>query len=451
LNLPVLLLAIAVSAAVGALVAWVGLSTRLSAERAESARAQAQLAERLRGLEAAATQADDATRATRVEAAKAQEELVRAAGDVARLNTLLQKERESAGEKLQLLEQTRDEMTLRFKQLSQEILEDKSRRFTEQNQQNLQLLLQPLREKLLGFEQQVKQAYESDTRDRVALKEQITQLSALNQKVSAEANSLALALRGETKTQGNWGELILERILELSGLEKGREYETQFATRDEAGSRRHPDVIVHLPGGRDIVIDAKVSLTAHANLSAAADDAARATALAAHVSSVRKHIRELGDKDYHRLEGVGTLDFVLMFIPNEAAYIEAVRAEPALYEEALKYNIGLVCPSTLLPTLRTVDNLWQTERQSRNALAIAEEAGKLYDKFVGFDQDLSQIGAALAKAAKSYDDARNKLSSGRGNVVSKVELLKKMGAKASKQLPEGLLQQALPDGPADAE
>jgi DNA recombination protein RmuC len=366
---------------------------------------------------------------------------------VARLSTELSQEREAAADKLKLLENSREELTLRFKQLSQEILEDKSRRFTEQNQQNLEQILKPLRERIAGFEQQVRQSYESETRDRVALKEQIVQLAALNQRVSAEANRLAGALRGETRTQGAWGEMILERILELSGLEQGREYELQFAARDESGQRYRPDAVVHLPGGRDIIIDAKASLTAYARIGDAADEAGRAAALAAHLASLRGHIKELGGKNYQALEGLGSLDFVLMFVPSEAAYIEAVRAAPELYTEALAQNIGLVCPSTLLPTLRTVDNLWKIERQNRNAQQIAEEAGRLYDKFVGFEQDLSKLGAALSSASRAYEDARGKLVAGPGNVVRKIELLRKLGAKTAKQLPESLSGQADADEP----
>ena len=410
-----------VAAALGALLAW--LAGRAAAERQRALAAAAQ------------TAASEPLRA----------QLAAAQSEAAVLRNTLDKEREAAADKLRLFQQMGEETTLRFKQISQEILEDKSRRFTEQNQHNIEQILKPLREKIAGFEQQVKQSYDLETRDRVALKEQIAQLARLNQQVSADANNLAGALRGQARTQGAWGELILERILELSGLEKGREYETQFAARDEAGQRYRPDVVVHLPGGRDIIIDAKASLSAYARFSEAADEAAREAALAAHVASLRSHIRELGGKNYQSLEGLGSLDFVLMFVPSEAAYIDAVRAAPGLYEEALTQNIGLVCPSTLLPTLRTVDNLWKVERQGRNAQQIAEEAGRLYDKFVGFEQDLSRLGHALDVAGKAYVEARGKLLEGPGNVVRKIELLKKMGAKASKQLPDALRNQALPE------
>jgi DNA recombination protein RmuC len=437
----VLALFLLLAAAIGALLAWLAGRAATERQRALAGAAEAGAAAQAQVL---------AAREGELGAARAAHEQARgqlAAAESARavLRATLEQERAAAAEKLQLLQQAREDMTLRFRELSQEILEDKARRFTEQNQHNIEQVLKPLREKIAGFEQQVKQAYELETRDRVALKEQIAQLARLNQQVSAEANSLAGALRGHTRTQGAWGELILERILELSGLEQGREYQTQFATRDEAGNRYRPDAVVHLPGGRDIVLDAKVSLSAYARLAEAVEDAERAAALREHIASLRSHIRELGAKNYHTLEGIGSLDFVLMFVPSEAAYIEAVKNAPELYEEALAQNIGLVCPSTLLPTLRTVDNLWKIERQGRNAQQIAEEAGRLYDKFVGFEQDLSKLGNALASASKAYGDARNKLVDGPGNVVRKIEQLKKMGAKASKQLPEGLRQQALPD------
>ena len=403
--------------------------------RARQAGEHARLSERARQLEDAAAQREAGL-------AEARSALAALQAQLASAQMALQKEREAAADKLKLLEQTRDEMTLRFKQLSQEILEDKSKRFTEQNQQNLEQVLKPLREKIGSFEAQVKATYEHETRDRVALKEQIAQLQKLNQQVSAEANNLAVALKGQSKSQGNWGEMILERIFELSGLERGREYEMQFSARDGDGRGYRPDAVVHLPEGRDIVVDAKVSLTAHLRLTAAADEAARAPALAEHVQSVRAHLRELAAKDYQSLEGIRTLDFVLMFIPNEAAYIEAVRAEPRLVEEALAQHIGLVCPSTLLPTLRTVENLWKMDRQSRNAEKIAAEAGKLYDQFVRFESALGEIGRQLGKAQEAYGDARERLSGGRGNLVRRVELLRKMGARTGKELPEQLLRDA---------
>jgi DNA recombination protein RmuC len=359
--------------------------------------------------------------------------------ELASTRTALQKEHEKAQEHLNLLE-------TRFRQLAQEILEDKSKRFTDQNRDNIEQILKPLREKITGFEQQVKDTYDKETRDRVALLEQIRTLQGLNQKVSEDARNLATALRGQSKTQGNWGEMILERILELSGLTRGREYETQFTAAAEDGGRRRPDAIVHLPDNRDIVVDAKVSLTAFVRATEAQSDEERAAALAEHVASVREHLRQLSGKEYQKLDGIQTLDFVLMFVPSEAAYIEAVRAEPRLFEEALSRNIGLVSPSTLLPTLRTVENLWRFERQSRNATEIAERAGRLYDKFSGLVEDIDKLGRALDTTGKAYQAARNKLSDGKGNLLDRVDELKQLGARTSKQLPRGG-GEALP-GPA---
>lgn len=346
--------------------------------------------------------------------------------------------RGASAEKLKFLEQTREDMSLRFKQLSQDILEDKARRFTDQNQQNIEQILKPLREKIIGFEQQVKETYDKENRVRIELVAQINSLQALNQQVSADARNLAVALRGESKTQGAWGEMILEKILEASGLVRGREYETQFSSTGDDGKRYRPDAIVHLPEGRDLIVDAKVSLTAYVRSCEAPDATARAQALAEHVQSLRSHIRNLSEKNYQSLENVRTLDFVLMFIPSESAFIEAIRAEPGLYDEALKRNISLVSASTLLPTLRTVEYLWKIERQNRNAQKIAEDAGKLYDQFVLFEESLSGVGDALGKAQQSYDTARKRLVDGRGNLVGRVEKLKSMGAATTKQLPDEL-------------
>ncbi|MCI0750008.1 MAG: DNA recombination protein RmuC [Nevskiales bacterium] len=363
--------------------------------------------------------------------------LVKTQSELAGAQAALATERENAAVQAPMLE-------TRFKQLAQDILEDKSRRFTDQNRENLEQILKPLRERISGFEQQVRDTYDKETRDRVALFQQIRSLQDLNQKVAEDARDLTTALKGQSKTQGNWGEMILERILEQSGLTRGREYETQFTARAEDGGRRRPDAVVHLPDHRDIVIDAKVSLAAFVRATEAGTDEAHAAALAEHVASVRTHVQSLSAKEYQNLDGLQTLDFVLMFVPSEAAYIEAVRTEPRLFEEALARNIGLVCPSTLLPTLRTVENLWRFERQSRNAADIADKAGRLYNKFVGLVDDLDKLGRALDTTGKAYQAARNKLSEGRGSLVDRAEELKQLGAKTSKQLPKGTEPESLP-------
>ncbi len=358
-----------------------------------------------------------------------------AAAELARLQTLLEQERKASVDKLSTLESAREQMTASFKQLSQEILEDKSRRFVEQNQTNLDAILKPLGEKIAGFEQQVKQTYDTETRDRVALKEQIAQLQKLNQQVSSEANALASALKGQSKTRGAWGELVVERILEMSGLTAGREYEKQFSAQTEAGGRRFPDFVVHLPGGRDIVIDAKLPLLAYLRSAAAADDAARGAALAEHVTALRGHVRDLAAKDYAALYGIKSLDFVLLCVPNEPAYVEALTAAPGLFEEAFEKKIVLVSPSNLWPTLRAVESMWRLERQSENAAEIARRAGDFYDKLRGFVDDLLDIRRHLDKATSAHDDAMNKLSTGRGNLMGRAEGLRKLGIAVKKQLP----------------
>jgi DNA recombination protein RmuC len=352
-----------------------------------------------------------------------------------RLETTLEQERKNAADKLQLLEGAREQLTLAFKQLSQEILEDKSKRFTELNQLNMDAILKPLGEKIGTFEQQVKDSYERETRDRVALKEQILQLQKLNQQVSAEANALASALKGQSKARGAWGEMVVERILELSGLTDGREYEKQFSGQTEAGGHRFPDFVVHLPGGRDIVIDSKVSLLAYLKATAAVDEDDRDAALAEHLSAVRTHVRELAAKDYAALYGIKSLDFVLLCVPNEAAYVEALRAAPGLFEEAFEKKIVLVAPSNLWPTMRAVESMWRLERQSENAAEIARRAGDFYDKLRGFVDDLMEIRRHLNKAAEAHDGAMNKLSSGRGNLIGRAEQLRKLGIAVKKQLP----------------
>lgn len=355
----------------------------------------------------------------------------RAAPETARLQAELASSRTA-------LELERGQLDARFRQLSQDVLEDKSKRFTEQNRENIEGLLKPLRERLTGFENQVKQTYEYETRDRIALKEQIAQLQKLNQQVSTEANALATALKGQSKTRGNWGELVVERILELSGLAEGREYDKQIGMQAEDGGRRVPDFVVHLPGGRDIVIDSKLALNAYLRATAAATEEARAAALAEHVAAMRNHVRELADKDYTRLYGITSLDFVLMCVPNEAAYVEALTTAPALFEEAFAKKIVLVSPSNLWPTLRAVENMWRLERQNENAAEIARRGGALLEKLYGFVDDVMEIDRHLKKAVDAHAGAMNKLSTGKGNLIARAEQMRKLGVAVKKQLPLGL-------------
>jgi len=354
--------------------------------------------------------------------------------DIVRLETTLEAERRSADEKLSLLAEAREQLKLQFQQLASEILEDKTKRFTEMNQEKLGALLLPLNERIAGFQKQVAEAYDKETRDRRDLFHQIESLQKLNQTVTEETRNLTTALKGQSKTQGNWGEMILEKVLEQSGLEKGREYETQLSFSTTEG-RRLPDAIVHLPDNRDIIIDAKVALTAYERYCSAEDDSERDIQLKAHVASLQTHLRQLSAKDYQDLEGINTLDFVLMFVPIEAALVEALRASPDLQNEALKRNIALCSPFTLLPALRTVENIWKFDKQTKNAQEIARQAGGMYDKLVGFVDDLEKVEKALDQSQKAIGSARNKLESGNGNLIGRAEKIRKLGASANKLLP----------------
>jgi len=385
-----------------------------------------------------------------------QDELAQAQTENTRLQAQLEAERASTADKIKTLTEAREQLANQFRTLSQEVLEEKSKRFTEQNQASLKPLLDPLREHIGRFEKQVKQAYDEENRQRSALSEQIKLLQETNRHISEDATNLANALRGESKTQGNWGEMILETVLEQSGLEKGVQYDTQFATTTEDGKRRLPDAVVHLPGERSIVIDSKVSLTAYVQVHEADSEEGRRQALDAHLASVRNHLKELSDKDYQALPDINTLDYVFMFIPSEAAYVEALRGDFALQRNALDKNIALVSPTTLMPMLRAVSNLWRLQQQEENAADIAHRAGLLYDKFVGFLDDLDKLGRAMDTADKAYTDARKKLVDGRGNLVRRTQELKELGARTAKSIDTNWSSAAelgaqRSDAPADAD
>jgi len=362
------------------------------------------------------------------------------------LQTRLQEERKQSGEKLQLLEEARQSLVDQFKSLAGDILEDKSKRFTEQNKTNIDTMLKPLREQIKDFEKKVGDTYDKESKDRVALHSEIRALKELGLRMSEDALNLTTALKTESKTQGSWGEMILERILETSGLQKGREYDVQVALKDAGGKRQQPDVVINLPEGKHIVIDSKVSLTAYERFCSEPNEQLKRAELLDHIQSLRTHVIGLAQRDYHKLFGIKALDYVLMFVPVESAFIEAMRAEPKLFTEALDRNILIVSPTLLLTTLRTIQNLWRFENQSRNAQDIAKKAGALYDKFIGFVDDLEEVGKRLSAAQSAYDGAHKKLSTGRGNLVRKAEELKSLGANTSKSLPEPLVADACENG-----
>ncbi|WP_319407903.1 DNA recombination protein RmuC [uncultured Desulfosarcina sp.] len=352
------------------------------------------------------------------------------------LSTRLDAERRQAEEKLVLLNDARDRMTVEFKLLAERILEEKGRTFADHNRTQMDNLINPLREQLGDFKKRVEDVYDKESRDRAALLNEIGHLKNLNERIGKDALNLTHALKGDVKTLGGWGEVILERILEASGLEKGRAYETQVSLIGGSGSRYQPDVIVRLPEGRDVIVDAKVSLKDYERYHASSDETVRAAAIKAHLASLRTHFKGLSEKHYEDLEGIRTLDFVLMFVPIEAAFFAAVEHDRALFTEAFEKNVILVSPSTLLVTLRTIHNIWRYADQNENALEIARQAGGLYDKFIGFIEALEEVGHQLDRAREAYRTARDRLSTGRGNLVRRAEQLKTLGVKANKVLPE---------------
>jgi len=356
-----------------------------------------------------------------------------------RLEAELDSERKQGLGRIESLNEAKEALTSQFKNLANEILEDKSKRFTEQNAASLDALLKPLQTKLTEFKEQVSNSYGNEARERFALKSEIERLANLNLRMSDETRSLTQALKGDSKVQGNWGELVLESILESSGLRKGEEYLVQDSHTQTDGSRLQPDVVVKLPEGRSLVVDSKVSITAYARHAETTDPIVAEQELAAHIQSLRQHIQGLSGKNYSSLYGVGSVDFVLMFVPIEPAFLLALKTAPNLYQEALAKNIVLVCPSTLMATLRTVAHLWRQDHQNRNALEIAKQCGTLYDKFVGFVEDLEKLGQRLDQAQTSYHDAFNKLKSGKGNLIRTAEKVRELGVKPSKNISTPLL------------
>ena len=368
------------------------------------------------------------------------EKLNREKGDLQARNQMLSENMEVQKQEVQRI---RQEMNNEFKVLANEILQEKSKSFSEMNHERLAEILNPLKERLEGFKKTVEETYNNEARERFSLKEQIKELVERSESIGAEAKQLTHALRGDSKIQGDWGEMILESILEKSGLEKDREYFIQETLRDEEGHtiqgsdgrKMRPDVIIRYPGGENhqMVIDSKVSLTAYVNYVNAEDADEARLALKQHLVSVKKHIDELAGKSYQDYVGKG--DHVMMFIPNEAAYLAAMQADHALWQYAYEKKVLLLSPTNLIAALKLVADLWQRDKQTRNAIDIAEEGGKLYDKFAGFVEDMEKIGKSLNTTAMAYTDAMKKLKTGNGNLIGRVEKLKVMGVKAKKNLP----------------
>jgi DNA recombination protein RmuC len=381
---------------------------------------------------------------------KLQEEAVRSKGEEARLKAELENVTRNAEERLEIenkhfreklsfVVDAREELTAQFKNLANGILEINTKTFTEQNKTNLDALLKPLGDKIRDFEKRVVETYDKESKERFSLESEIKNLRQLNTQISQDALNLTNALRGQTKTQGTWGEVILERVLESSGLGKGREYEVQVCETDEDGRRMQPDVIVHLPENRHLIVDSKVNLRAYEQYCTMESGADRDEVGRKHVQAVKRHISQLCTKEYQDRFRLNSVDFVLMFIPIEPAYTLAVGLESTIFDEALRKKIVIVTPSTLHAMLRTIALVWRQEYQSRNAIEIAQRSGALFDKFVAFVGDLEEIGDRLQATQRSYDDAHKKLCSGQGNLISRAEKIRELGAKARKKLPQHLL------------
>lgn len=414
------------------------LHDEIKKESAENARAQ-QLCEKIPEL--------DAELQSKIEEiCQLTQKLSHLNAENTELSTRMEEERKSSAEKLKILENAEQKLTAQFESLANKILDEKAKKFTEQNSVNLNHLLNPLREQLGEFRKKVDDVYVNDSKDRASLRDEIKGLRLRAEKISQDAINLTQALKGDKKTQGNWGELILEKVLEQSGLRKGIEYKTQSGFKDADNNLFKPDVIVHLPEHRNVIIDSKVSLVAYEKYVSSDDESIQEQALKQHTQSIRKHIKELTNKNYSDLEGIRSLDFVLMFMPIEAAFSLAFQHEAQLFNEAFKNRIVVVSPTTLLATLRTIDNIWRIERQNENAKSIADKAGSIYDKLCGFVEDLEKLGSQLRTAQKTYEGVMNKLTLGKGNLIRMASDFIEQGVKVKKQLPKSMTEKAVSGG-----
>lgn len=340
------------------------------------------------------------------------------------------------------VEKLQEKFTKEFENLANKILEEKSNKFTEQNKENMKNILSPLQDKIQLFEKKVEDTHKESIDYHAALRQQILGLREMNEQMSKETVNLTKALKGDSKMQGNWGELVLERVLEKSGLEKDREYYVQQSHTNDDGQRVYPDVVINLPDGKKMIVDSKVSLTAYEKYINEEEDVIKNGYLKEHVSSIKRHVEQLGEKNYHDLYQIESPDFVLLFIPIEPAFAIALKEDVTLYNKAFEKNIVIVTPSTLLATLRTIDSMWANQKQQENAFEIARQAGALYDKFEGFVADLIRVGKKIEESKVEYQGAMSKLVEGKGNLITSVEKLKKMGAKAKKSLPDSILKRS---------
>jgi DNA recombination protein RmuC len=350
------------------------------------------------------------------------------------LNTRYESEIQSSAEKLNAMQNAKDELSKEFKILANQIFEDKSKQFNHVHKEQFEMLLKPFREQISNFSTQSKEQFNYETRERHLLKNELLRLKEMNQQLSSDAVNLTKALKGENKTQGNWGEIVLERILEQSGLRKGIEYETQSTLKNDEGKVYRPDVVIKMPQERDIIIDSKVSLNAYERFISAENETLKSLALKEHLASIASHVRELSAKKYERLEGINTLDYVLLFMPIEGAFMLALSEDGEFFKKAYENNILVVSPSTLLVTLRTIEHIWRTQKQQDHAKKIADEAEAMYEKLVGFVDEMQNIGSFLQKAQGAHENAMKRLSTGRGNIIKRAQNMKELGLKPKTEL-----------------
>lgn len=407
----------------------------LSAELVSLKTDKAKLEGHIGSVEGTLKEANEALSQERVKSGELSTSLATARAELKNANEKLQNQKDE-------LVEIQSRFTSEFKSLANDILDEKSRTFTETSRDKLTTILNPLEQRIKEFETTITDTYGKESNERIRLSEQIRQLTDLNQQITKEASNLTTALKGQSKAQGDWGELALYNILENSGLIKGTHYIVQPVLPTPDGGNQKPDVVINLPESKHLIIDSKVSLTAYVEYCKIDNVESQKSLLSDHLASIRRHIKELGGKSYQNLYQLQSVDFVLMFIPVEPAFILAARNDADLYNDAFNQNIIIVCASTLMATLRTIASIWRRENQNRNALEIARKSGDLYDKFVGFLEDLKSIGDKILASQKAYDDAFNKLSLGRGNIIRRTEELKEMGAKASKALPAALIEKA---------
>jgi len=445
---PLLLASLLIGLALGTALAWLLLRSKVALAR-EAGRSEQ--AVKIATLEARQLEAEKRIAEYLDEIRALRRRLEAHSEENAGLRSTLESERHNTEEKLSLLKKMEGDLQTRFENLANQIFEAKTRTFADQSRTNLDTILKPFKEKLAEFENKVTEVYTTEGKERHSLIKEVQRLQQLNQQISQDADNLTRALKGDTKTQGTWGEIILERILEESGLRKGIEYDAQGGFRDADGKLLKPDVIVHLPENKEIVIDSKVSLVAYERYVRAEEGAEREQALKEHLLSINAHLKGLEAKKYDELPGVKSLDFVLMFIPIESAFMLAIEKDNEIFRKAFDQSIMIVSPSTLLVTLRTIENIWRYEHQNKNALKIAEQAGRLYEKFAGFVEDLEKIGTQLETTRKTYEAAHNKLTSGRGSLVSRAQGLIELGVKSRKQISAGALQDAALEAPEETD